>query len=1227
MSSHHKQTKRKRDSPEVAEHLRPAKTVANPPSPTRTNAVSPLENVVSESHGPAAGRSIPELLDPSVWTYKAEGNANLVLSYTGSNPLFHGHVLRLRKEDVKASALREKQRPFTVEYDEAYHQNVIAPLLGKQYVGDANLLAVTQDFLRSISHAVNPSRPEGRRGKNVDLTEKFAALMTDHTVMHKSAVINSSADTCIELPSTLSVELKPKWGFLPAASGDALKLRTCRYCMHQYYKIQHDAAHSVNNFCPLDLYSGDANRMREGFNVLGKNPQNNLKVFLDGVLRDLTEDSTEKLLDAFFSGHGYNGLVALLTTILAKDPLLATLKMRQQTLDPHDIEKVHRWYQSVIDEGGSIMDPTEEEWVKIVEMYLERMTGTGIQSEKLDSPDPPNAPSQDVALSPRAKRKRSPPVVDSTDNIERKSKKPKISESDDHDLSHSMKLQRIFEFMISVTLKDLSIMITFSRDANPPTETTINTVSASGRVKLDNAGFEYKMRVVDIDPKRVSKIPHYLQQDKDIVSGLSPPAAKQAPHIAEHHGRKRVDEYKWMEDSTSKDTQQYMEAEKRYIVECGVIRLQTHIYSLADLPRYASHILREYAPVKRRIAREMRDYLPRAVPPAPPDTIDGWDYYTRHENGALVYFRRYKDGVEQTLLNNKHLPNPSHTLKKVLTSPDHKTVAYLVCAPAEESGTLYLRDVSEERRMTTRIDNVFNMSWGDGQVIYFTRLDEQLRSSKVFRHHVKSHKPEVLVYHERDPAFFVDVGLTKDKKYLTISCNANDTSEVLIVPAASDVEKIPDPVPLFQRTRGVEYYVDHHETHFYILNNTPIDPELTLSLLPSHHALPSSWALTTPWLATSPDKIKIEEVELFRKHAVLFTKRAGVPTVECCNVESGERWKVEGVENGACVFPGVNLDYEATKVRFQTTSPFTMSALHEYDLMSRRLTTLTKQTPVGFDRSPYVTERIHVPAEDGVDIPVTVVRRRDMKFDGSNPVSLRVYGAYGVPLDPVFNLDILPLLKRGFVVAFAHVRGGGDLGRTWHTSARLHRKPTSTSDFLTVATHFISQNYTTPALLTATTSSAGGIILGSVLNTHPDLFRAMVLRVPFLDPVSAMLDQDLPLTSVEVNEWGDPARCENEYDALVGYAPYDNIPARGTRQLRTSVLVTAGVEDMRVPPWQVLKWTARVRDRFMCDGGEGKAKVVVRVLEGRGHGAGAAGERVEDTALENAFLIREIGFG
>ncbi|KAJ3278875.1 hypothetical protein HK104_001956 [Borealophlyctis nickersoniae] len=518
MSSYHKQTKRKRDSPEVAEQLPPAKMVAtNPPSPTKTNA---FEIAVSEPHGP---RSIPELLDPSVWTYKAEGNANLVLSYTGPNPLFHGRVLRLRKEDTKPSVLKEEQRTFTLEYDEAYHQKVIAPLLGKQYVGDAvdiwnfaEDVLVTQDFLRSISHAVNPSRPEGRRGKNVDLTEKFAALMTDHTVMHKSVVINSSADACID-PSTLSVELKPKWGFRPASSSETLKLRTCRYCMHQYYKLQHDAAHSVNSFCPLDLYSGDANRMREGFRVLGKNPQNNLKVFLDGVLRDLTEESTHKLLDAFFPGHGYNGLVALLTTILSKDPLLATLKMRQQTLDPHDIEKIHRWYQSVIDEGGSIMDPTEKEWVKTVEMYLERMNGTGLQSKKLDvSLEPPKAQSQDGVLSPRAKRKRSP-VVDSADDIERKSKKPKISESDDHNLSRSMKLQRIFEFMISVTLKDLSIMITFSRDAKPPTETTIDTASASGGVKLDNAGFEYKMRVVDIDPKRVSKIPHYLQQDKDIV--------------------------------------------------------------------------------------------------------------------------------------------------------------------------------------------------------------------------------------------------------------------------------------------------------------------------------------------------------------------------------------------------------------------------------------------------------------------------------------------------------------------------------------------------------------------------------------------------------------------------------------------------------------------------------------------------------------------------------------
>ncbi|KAJ3018236.1 hypothetical protein HKX48_003014 [Thoreauomyces humboldtii] len=703
--------------------------------------------------------------------------------------------------------------------------------------------------------------------------------------------------------------------------------------------------------------------------------------------------------------------------------------------------------------------------------------------------------------------------------------------------------------------------------------------------------------------KPISYLP--IQSSRKVVDRL-PPIAPPKHHSEAWHGCIRTDPFRYLQDPANQVADAYWRSEESY----------------------ANEQLARDSRLTRKIRNELRGYIPRTAPPDLPDVVGPWAYSTRWVDGHVVHVRKPVGGgseLEEVILDTRYLRDRTATFVKCQVSPDHAMLAYLTVTTGGEQGTLHIRSLdragtaSNEEELT----DVFNFVWGDAhRDLYYTRLDGSLRAANVYRHRIGAVQTiDNLIFHEPDSSCFLDVSVTKDRKYITINSNAAGTSEVRILRAdRSAFDRYPRIV--LPRALGSSYFVDHNENDLFIFHNHDAQ-SFRLSKLPSKSLEdgPATWTDLRDVLTTSNEG-QIEEIDLFAHFALLHVRKRGLAGVVCADLESGERHVVNLPEQITTVQPDVNLAHETNLVRFKTSSPLTMQTAYVYDMEFRKLQVVYSRKPVGIEADMFVVERIHVIGRDGTEIPVTVMRLRSLVPDGKNPFNVRGYGAYGTTLDPHFRPDILPLLTRGFIVALAHVRGGGELGPTWHEAGSLYNKARSSSDCIDVAEHFVTEGWTNPAVMTAHGVSAGGLLMATTLNLRPNLFRAMVLRVPFLDPLSAMLDASSPLTVIEHREWGDPVTDSKAYDCIASYSPYDNLPARSS----TSVLITASQEDQRVPMWHSLKWMARMRAQAAKEGGEGKEKrLLLRIVRDRAHTASGDESRLEDAASECSFFITEVG--
>jgi oligopeptidase B len=674
---------------------------------------------------------------------------------------------------------------------------------------------------------------------------------------------------------------------------------------------------------------------------------------------------------------------------------------------------------------------------------------------------------------------------------------------------------------------------------------------------------------------------------------LQPPRAERIESVSIVHGERRVDPYAWLRNRDDSKVKKYLEAENAY----------------------AQAALADTADLQEQLCDEMESRL-QSADQSVPVKYGAYYYYTRtgEEDQYDIHCRKRGslDAKEEVILDENKLAadHEFFDLGVAAVSPDHATLAYSIDTAGQERYVLGFIDLASGKKYDESIANTTpEVAWAlDCRTIFYSTLDESFRSHRVYRHTLGNDPAgDVLVFEEPDAAFAVYPNQTTSHKYLLLEIGSNTTTEIHYLDSndATGVFRVIGP-----RSPGVEYSVDHHGELFYILTN---DQAKNFRLVTAPVATPSK----EHWTEVIPHRedVTLEGVQCFANHLVVVERAAGASSLRVRDLRNGQEHKVEFPEPSFLFEGGPNPEFETQSFRFTYTSFVTPLSTFDYDMETRQRV-LLKEEPVlgGYDRGKYQAERVFATAQDGTKIPISLVYKIDaLRRDGSNPALLEAYGAYGLAEDPYFDSARLTLLNRGFVCGIAHVRGGGEFGRSWYEAGKLLQKKNTFSDFVACAEFLIAEKYTSPEKLAIWGASAGGLLVGAVLNERPDLFAAAVADVPFVDVLNTMLDPSLPLTVTEYEEWGNPQE-KRFYDYIRSYCPYQNVRPQAYPHL----LIFAGWNDSRVNYWEPAKWAARLR-AARTD----KNLLLLKTNFAAGHeGASGRFEYIEDAAFEYAFLIK-----
>jgi oligopeptidase B len=661
----------------------------------------------------------------------------------------------------------------------------------------------------------------------------------------------------------------------------------------------------------------------------------------------------------------------------------------------------------------------------------------------------------------------------------------------------------------------------------------------------------------------------------------------------EVHGERRVDDYHWLRDKGDPQVRAYLEAENEY----------------------ADGVLRHTEPLQERLYREMLARI-QETDQSVPERRGGCYYYSRTEQGQQypIHCRRCGslDAPEQVTLDLNRLADgrPFLALGVYQVSDDASRLAYSIDETGFRQYTLLVKDLDTGHVLERVAERVGSAAWAsDDATLFYTVEDETTkRQHRLYRHRLGSQAHE-LVYEERDEAFNLGVYRTRSLGYLILASASLTTSEALFLPADQPLGEWRLVAP---RVAGQEYDVDHHGEHFYIRVN---DTGRNFRLVRAPVAAPGREA----WREVRPHdpRVMLEGVDCFKGHLVLLEREDGLPQLRVSDLRTGLARRIEFPEAAYAVWPEANPEFDTTLVRYSYQSLVTPTSVFDYDTEAGR-STLLKQQPVlgGYDRARYASERVHATAADGVRVPVSIVYRKGVARDGSAPLFLHGYGAYGLPLPVTFSSNRVSLLDRGVVVALAHVRGGGELGKAWHDDGRMLRKRNSFTDFVAVAEHLLAEAYGSRERLVIEGGSAGGLLMGAVTNLKPELWKAVVSKVPFVDVVNSMLDETLPLTVGEFEEWGNPKQ-EPFYDYIRSYCPYSNLE----RKAYPAMLVKTAYNDSQVMYWEPAKYVAKLR-ALKTD----TNPLLLKTNLDAGHG-GASGryDYLREVALDYAFVLWQMG--
>jgi oligopeptidase B len=679
------------------------------------------------------------------------------------------------------------------------------------------------------------------------------------------------------------------------------------------------------------------------------------------------------------------------------------------------------------------------------------------------------------------------------------------------------------------------------------------------------------------------------------ISAPTPPQAPQHPHIINQQGESRTDPFFWLRDKKNPETIKYLEAENRY----------------ADLTLKPVRGLRE------KLYREMRGRI-QETDLSVPYRIDDYYYYARSETGKQyeIFCRKKGDlnAPEEVLLDENLLAQGLKycSVGVLSVSPDHRLLAYSVDTDGSEAFTIRVKNLETGELLPDTITGTsYSFAWAaDSRSFFYDVLDAAKRPYKAMRHLLGSNvHSDPIIVEEPDERFELSIAKSRSRQFIFFEVESKLATEVRFIHADRPEET---PILIQPREKELIYHVEHHGDRFFLMTNQNAKNFKIVST-PIDQPSKEHWS---DFAAYDPN-IAISGIEAFKDHLVALERRRGLPVVRIYNLKSGETHAIDFAEPAYNVELAENPDFASSVVRLEFSSLITPKSVIDYDMVAQSKT-VRKQTPVlgGFNRDNYAEEQIYAKADDGVEIPISLFYRKGFQRNGSAPIILTGYGAYGLSEEAEFSSARLSLVDRGFVFAIAHIRGGGELGRTWYEDGKLLKKKNTFTDFIRCAEYLLDQKYGSPHALAIDGGSAGGLLMGSVMNMRPDLFTTVIAAVPFVDILNTMSDPSLPLTVTEYEEWGNPAE-RPYYDYIRSYSPYDNVGDRPYPNL----LVTAGLNDPRVSYWEPAKWVAKQRTLKNQN-----RSLLLHTNMGAGHmGESGRFDRLKEYAMECAFVLQTFG--
>ena len=679
----------------------------------------------------------------------------------------------------------------------------------------------------------------------------------------------------------------------------------------------------------------------------------------------------------------------------------------------------------------------------------------------------------------------------------------------------------------------------------------------------------------------------------DMKNNLKEPIAEKIEKKLSIHGDTRIDEYYWLNQRGEKKVIDYLNAENSY----------------RDL------YMKDYKGLEEELFQEIKSRI-KEDDSSVPYLDNGYYYYTRYEKGKQypIYCRK-KGNLEakEEVLIDANIMSEGYDYFRVgdiEISPDDKVMAYSIDTLSRRIYTIYFMNLETREVHKENIKNTSgSITWANNSKTLFYNLKdiETLRTDRVMMHNLNSNSTDKEIFFEEDETFSVYSYKTKNDKYIIIGSSATLSQEFRYVSADSPNKDF----KIFQkRVNGLEYSIDHFDGKWFIRTNKDKATNFKLMICDENRTNKENWK---DYISHRQD-VLLEDIDLFNNHLVITERKTGLRRIEIRPWKGGNSHYIEFEDEAYSLYSSTNLETNTNKFRFSYSSMTTPNSVIEYDMNSKEKIILKETEVLGgkFDKNNYVSLRVWAPARDGKKIPISLVYRKDMYKNGENPLLLYGYGSYGITNNASFSSVRLSLLDRGFVYAIAHIRGSQYLGREWYDDGKMFKKKNTFYDFIDSGKFLIKEGYSNDEKLFAMGGSAGGLLMGAVVNMEPKLFRGIVAGVPFVDVITTMLDEDIPLTTFEYDEWGNPNN-KDSYDYMLSYSPYDQVEEKEY----PAIFITTGYHDSQVQYFEPAKWIARLRDRRTNN-----EPLLMYCNMDAGHG-GASGrfEAYKETAMEYAFFI------